>query len=81
MIVGVVEDIEETPRMFQLAEEVPLWERRTRLVAPEQENEDRDPDLEFVYDAEVDQEEIARGEELALACIETFKVWIRTLVL
>lgn len=72
-VVGVIEEI---PRMLQLAEEVPFVGEafQAGLVAPEQETEDRGPDLEFVYDTEVDQEEIAQGEEKALACIAMFKV-------
>lgn len=75
-VVGVVEEIEEIPQMPQLAEVVPFVGEafRAGLVAPEQENEDGGLDLEFVYDAKVDQEEIAQGEEKALACIATFKV-------
>lgn len=58
VVVGVVEEIKEIPRVPQLAEEVPFVGEayRAGLVAPKQENEDGGPDLEFVYDAEVDQD-------------------------
>lgn len=76
VVVGVLEEIEEIPRAPQLAEKIPFVGEayRAGLVAHEQENEDGGPDFEFVYDTEVDQEEITRGEQQALACIATFKV-------
>lgn len=68
VVVGVVEEIEEIPQMPQLAEEVPFVGEafRARLVAPDQSDGDGDPDIEFIYDAEVDAEEMTVGEEQAL---------------
>lgn len=82
VVVFVVEEIEEIQRMPQLAEEVLFVGEafRAGLVAPEQDNEDGGLDLEFVYVAEVDGEEMTMDEQQALACIEIFEVWNYTLV-
>lgn len=76
VVFGVIEEIEEIPRMPQLPEEVPFVgdAYRAGLVAPDLGNEDEGPELEFIYDAEVDQEEMAAGEEQAWTCIKIFKV-------
>lgn len=75
VVVGVIEEIEEIPQMPKLSEEIPFVGDAVRagLLAPEQDNDDGGPELEFIYDAEVDQEEMTLGEEQAWACIEPSK--------
>lgn len=63
-VVRVVEEIQEIHRVPRLAEEVPFVteEFRARLVARESGGGDGGPEVDFIYDAEVDREEIDRGE-------------------
>lgn len=70
--VGGVEEIEEISRVPPLAEDIPFVGEafRAGLVAPD--DEDGDPDLEFIYDTE----EMVIGEQRVQVCIQTFQVWI-----
>lgn len=72
----MIEEVEEISRLPALVEEVPFVGEafRVGLIAPDDANEDGDPDVEFIYDAEVDVEEMSIGEQQALACIRTSKV-------
>lgn len=72
----MLEEIEAIPLVPELPEEVPfVWNAfRADLVAPAHGKEYEGPELEFIYDGEVDQEEMATGEEQAWTCIEIFKV-------
>lgn len=76
VVVGVVEEVEQIPRMLQLEDEAPFVREayRVGLVNPEPEDVREARQLEFLHDAEMDQVEIPKGEQQALACIKIFKV-------